>query len=118
MNQKPSNPDPSQSGWQDRLLSVADDQPNARQKDKTRRFPVEIPSYWHPLVMEAAKRRNISITGYMRRAIMAFVVRDLGLNWEKVMDDEPSTMEYTDPFRAQHDLRGTGRGEWQITGTK
>lgn len=66
------------------------------------------------LVREAARRRNLSITAYARRALLAFVCHDLDLNWESVMADEPGIWSrQTLPPEAS---KGRGHGKWKIKG--
>lgn len=63
-------------------------------------------------VAEAARRRNLSITAYARRALLAFVCHDLGLDWDEVMADEPGiwTRQELPPEAG----RGRGYGPWRI----
>jgi hypothetical protein len=63
-------------------------------------------------VAEAARRRNLSITAYARRALMAFVCHDLELDWDEVMRDEPGiwTRQTLPPDAG----RGQGHGPWRI----
>jgi len=68
------------------------------------------PPLWHDIIDEAARRRGIAIDGYARRALMAFVTRDLGLEWTEVMADEPTVYDWDDfEAREQH---GEGFGDW------
>lgn len=63
-------------------------------------------------VAEAARRRNLSITAYARRALLAFVSHDLGIPWEEIMRDEPGLWHrQSEPPAARG---GKGHGPWQI----
>ena len=42
----------------------------------------------------AAEKRGISLQGYMRRALAAFVAYDLGLDMTKVLEDGPATLAW------------------------
>jgi hypothetical protein len=64
------------------------------------------------LVIEAARRRNLSITAYARRALLAFVCHDLDVPWEDVMRDEPGIWHrQSEPPEARG---GKGHGPWKI----
>ena len=64
------------------------------------------------LVAEAAARRNLSITAYARRALLAFVCHDLGLDWDDVMADEPGLWHRQSEAPAARG--GKGHGAWRI----
>lgn len=69
----------------------------------------------HPLLVEAARRRNISISGYIRRATMARVALDLGLDpidlFEKDIAITPIGRRGAPPSK---DLDGELYGRWEV----
>ncbi len=65
------------------------------------------------LLKEAARRRGISIVAYCRRALAAFIVHDLGLDWDEFMQREPQTQPFGSIKRGQH-LSGAGYGSWKV----
>jgi hypothetical protein len=73
------------------------------------------------LLDEACKRRNISLTGYARRALIGFIAYDLGLKYEEVAQHgaEPVPYGATGGGRNKrtHD-HGRGMGPWKITGLR
>lgn len=114
--------DPSVPGWQ----RIALERVKARQK-KTKRHTerssgtlVTYDDPLRPLLDEACRRRNMSMQGYARRALGAFIARDLGLPLSEVLSNMPTPT----PYRAgggsgrkdrTHD-DGRGMGPWLITG--
>jgi len=74
---------------------------------------VRLPLDMQALMDEAARGRGISRNSYMRRAIMAMVVHDLGLDWETVMANEPGVFDWERSAGIQR-LRGRGYGPWRI----
>lgn len=68
-----------------------------------------------PFLVAAAKRRGISIAGYIRRATMAFVARDLGLDPIQLFELDLAPAPYgkggSDAIR---DLDGTVFGSWKV----
>lgn len=80
-----------------------------------RNMRVKWPMEWMSLLNRAARKRNITVTGYMRRAIMAMVCHDLGLEWFATMEPEPNVQ----PGRPAASnppvhLAGEGFGPWRI----
>jgi hypothetical protein len=60
--------------------------PRSKIRDGRVGFPIAL----HELIAQAAKRRNVSIAGYMRRSILSWVARDLGLNLrDLILADRP-----------------------------
>ncbi len=75
---------------------------------------VRLPLEMQALVDQAAREvRDISRNSYMRRAIMAMVVHDLGLDWSEVMAKEPGIFNWDQDSRLQR-LAGEGHGPWRI----
>lgn len=73
------------------------------------------------LLDEACRRRDISLTGYARRAMIAFIAHDLGLEYEEVARHAAEPVGYGKsgggrPERT-HD-HGKGMGAWKITGLR
>lgn len=71
---------------------------------------------WKDLMLAAAEKRNLSFAAYCRRAVMAFVCADLGLDWEEVMASEPRIRPWR-PLDAKPERKaGYGGGKWKING--
>lgn len=71
------------------------------------------------LLREASKRRGISVSGYARRAIMAFVCHDLELDYYTVHADEAPVQVYGIRGRpARTEARGRGFGAWIVKGLR
>lgn len=69
------------------------------------------------LINEAARRRGLSTTAYIRRAAAAIATFDLEASWEDAMADEPGFGLYGErPGRAVIRPDGHGFGPWQVTG--
>lgn len=69
------------------------------------------------VIRAGARRRNITVAAYARRAAVAFACYDLGLSWSEVMDGEPGFGlfgEYAGKAAIYAD--GEGFGPWKITG--
>jgi hypothetical protein len=111
-----SDPDgdpPRKPSWRDDLIEEVDNQKRLHE-DRTR-VGLFFPVSWLALMNRAAKQRQMSLGGYARRAIMAFVAHDLDLDWGKVMKDEPRSHGYG--VRGNKNgayLYGTGHGAWLI----
>lgn len=109
----------STPGWQERAIARV----KARQH-KTRRANERKNGIWtffddpfRVLLDEACNRRNISLTGYARRAMAAMIAYDLGLDFEEVAKhgSQPAGYGATGggrQTRTQDD--GTGQGQWRI----
>jgi hypothetical protein len=69
----------------------------------------------HPFLVEAARKRGISISGYIRRATMALVAMDLGLQatdlFEKDIAITPIGRRGAPPSR---DIDGALYGRWEV----
>jgi hypothetical protein len=71
------------------------------------------PSQAGPLY-EAATARGMSVGAYIRRATLAFVAYDLGLDLTDLLEDEPPTrIRFAQPGNDQS-MRGQGHGSWRI----
>lgn len=98
-------------GWRKILL----DQIDSKLTTRTRRsvginFPVEL----HALLMRAARQRGMSMAAYTRRAALAFAIRDLELDYDMVMKDEPAVREFGEGMSLGDKLSGKGYGRWKI----
>jgi hypothetical protein len=106
------DPDQSQDGWEERLMGMID--ANSETKRARRSLAVQIPNAFMPLVMEVARKRNLSLTALVRRALMAFVVHDLGLRWADVMKKEPPIVPFGGTVADRRSMQGEGGGSWVI----
>jgi hypothetical protein len=76
-------PDASKPGWQQRAVGgIASN--NRRSKQAS--LHIDVPYHFKALLALASRKRGISQTGYMRRAVAAFVASDLGIPLEDVLD--------------------------------
>lgn len=114
--------DPSIPGWQERAFERV----KARQKGSKRRTERQdsLRTVWdrpfRALLDEAARRRGMSMAGYCRRAIAAFVAHDLGI----APDEAGQYMPIPTPYRTHHGMGNivktrdnlSGYGRWVITG--
>jgi hypothetical protein len=112
--------DPSTPGWQQAALARVL-QRQKRTKRHTERKSGVLATFDDPfrvLLDEACRRRNISMQGYARRAIAAFVARDLGLTSLEVFRYMARPTAYRAeagagrPARTEDD--GRGNGPWYI----
>ena len=123
------NYNPDLQGWADR-----DEDPNwmenalarvrARQKQSRRNegrrsgMYVSFDDPLRPLLDEAAQRRGMGITAYARRAIAAFIARDLGIPFMEVVrhtpKPQPPGTKSATGVRTIDD--GQGYGAWLIQG--
>lgn len=112
---------PSQPGWQERAIERV----RARQKETRRAYERKNGLYLffddplRVLLDEACMRRNISLTGYCRRALVAFLAHDLGMPIGEVAKHTAVPTAYGATgggrlVRTQDDAKG--QGPWQITG--
>lgn len=72
------------------------------------------------LLDAAAEMRDMSLTGYARRAVAAFIAHDLGIPFEDVAKHaaQPNNYGSTNrrgPIKTTHD-NGRGHGDWRIGG--
>lgn len=110
---------PSEPGWQERAIARV----RARQH-KTRRHNERKNGIWtffddefRYLLDEACVRRNISLTGYMRRAAAAMIAHDLGMDFAEVAKYGSQPAPYAGNgggrlVRTSDD--GKGQGGWRI----
>ena len=91
--------DESTPGWQDAVMKRLEERAMARKKPLGReanyyRFKLITGKSLPGLLRMAAEKRGISLQGYMRRALAAFVAYDLGLDMTKVLEDGPATLAW------------------------
>lgn len=112
---------PSVPGWQERAIERV----RARQKETRRAYERKNGLYLffddplRVLLDEACMRRNISLTGYCRRALVAFLAHDLGMPIGEVAKHAAVPAAYGATgggrlTRTQDNAKG--QGPWQITG--
>lgn len=113
--------DPSIPGWRERALArVAERQrKSGRSADRKNGMYLFFDDGLRVLLDEACKRRNISLTGYGRRAMIAFIAHDLDMEIEEVARHAAVPAGYGEGGGGRlvrtHD-DGTGRGLWRILG--
>lgn len=114
--------DTSRAGWQQRAVhGVGVTSGERERKKKVLTVGANVPWQFKALISMAAKRRGISISGYVRRALAAFVASDLEMSYEDVLREFP----YPAPSGASgaqwvhNDLtpqdfdNGEGYGDWR-----
>lgn len=114
-------PAPSEPGWQERAIAAV-----KRRQHKTKRHNERKNGLYlffddplRVLLDEACYRRNISLTGYARRAMVAFIAHDLGMPIEEVARHSAVPAEYgaTGGGRLKRtEDNGRGKGFWKILG--
>lgn len=114
--------DVSVPGWQKRAF----DRVKSRQKGSKRHTERQdgVRTVWdipfRTLLDEAAHRRGISMAGYCRRAIAAFVAHDLGITPKASAQYMPIPTEYRSKGGVGNSVKSrdnlSGYGKWVITG--
>jgi hypothetical protein len=81
---------------------------------------VFFPPRWYSLVRDAARMRGLPLGGYVRRATMAFIAHDLGLDFDDVMRDEPllRLVGHEPERNRRRHAKERGHGAWEILGLK
>jgi hypothetical protein len=114
-------PQPSEPGWRERAIAAV----RARQHEKRRHNERKNGLYLFfddPLRVyldEACHRRNISLTGYARRALVAFLAHDLDVPLEEIAQHTavPAGYGATGGGRLKRTTdNGKGMGLWRILG--
>lgn len=113
--------DPSIPGWKDRAIArVAERAHTSRRKNERRNgMYLLFDDPLRVLLDEAARRRNISLTGYGRRAMIAFIAHDLGMKIEEVAEHAAVPAGYGETGGGRPErTKDTGRtkGPWIIKG--
>ena len=99
--------------WEDTMLAALDAKPPRK---LARSIGLNLPTEWMGLVLKASRQRKMSVASYARRAVMAFVLQDLGLDWEETMRDEPRTRSEYLSGDDPEGHEGYGFGPWKIEG--
>lgn len=106
----------TQPEWQEALLhNVAD--LDAKRKDGRRKFVLDPDQ--RTALLEAARMRGISENAYIRRAVLAMVCYDLGIEWSDMMASEGAVRKAGQA--AVYDrtpMQGRGFGRWRIVGLR
>lgn len=102
-------------GWRDRLR--ADVRRTAtkgkRRSQAASRLNIELTKGVLPLLLAASRRRGVSPTGYIRRAMLSFIAHDLNRPFEEVLAHDPRFS----PIGSRHpvaDPEGKLGGSWEI----
>lgn len=112
--------DPSEPGWQARaVLRVKNRQKNTKRHGE--RKSGTLATYddgLRVLLDEACRRRAMSMQGYVRRALCAFIAHDLGLPLSEVTKFTSPPTPYRSNGGGGRKVRidddGTGHGAWRI----
>lgn len=110
----------SKPGWEDRILDKVFSRKLARANHDLkwgRELNVTAGKTLKAAVGEAAEKRGMSRTSYMRRAIAAFVAHDLGTTPAKLLEDGPRAAPSgttLPPKDAPPEDGVTGFGPWKI----
>ena len=111
--------DPSTPGWQDREMGKVVENQKKTKRNKERISGV-LATYDEPfrlLLEQACEKRGISRQGYARRAIAAFIAKDLGLGLAEVLRYCAVPVPYNRPVDkrfARTEDDGKGMGPWKI----
>lgn len=113
--------DGGREGWEDRVKTKIHEQ-TAAQKAKQRRYwdsslVIWFQLPWRTLVRQAADRRGMSVSGYIRRATSAYIARDLGLSMEEVVEHTPHPAPRGSVMRETGDKHPLARGRLKDDGT-
>lgn len=79
------------------------------------------PKPFMALIDQAAARRGMNRSGYIRRSISAFIASDLGMELSEVAKNFPNTLEadlshMRSRARSSEPDDGTGYGNWEVVG--
>ena len=126
----PGTADGAKEGWQERAVHSLDNQPRTKQEPNGV-ARLSSPVHWKfiSLVRLAAEVRDISVAGYIRRAVAAFVAHDLEMSFGEILQFSPLPNRFgaggvgknalkpgwkmTDPSPPDD---GTGFGKWDVSG--
>jgi hypothetical protein len=93
--------------WKERVLDAVGDDKEAP------KFLVQsvMADEYRPLLIAAAKKRGVPLAVYYRRAVLAFVAHDLGIDFIELAQFEPAiAAEGLTPRK----FGGKGFGKWRI----
>lgn len=104
--------------WRDLVMGSVEAELDRRHKPKRphRDFRARIQLSAVPMVVEAARRRDMSATAFLRRAALAFAAYDLGLDIDQILADEPATRLKSEGPKTNRYEAGRGHGDWRIMG--
>lgn len=117
--------DPEVPGWQQRAMERVSEHQGKRKKEsggRTRGMFLFFDDPVRVLLDEASHRRDISLTGYGRRAMAAFIAHDLGIPMSEITQHMAKPGKYRKqtntggPNRTMDDAQG--HGLWIIEGLK
>lgn len=113
--------DPSVPGWQERAIARVRQRQRKSKRSTERKNGMYLffDDEMRVLLDEACARRDISLTGYGRRAMIAFIAHDLGMELEDVARYAAEPAGYGAGgggrlVRTQD--TGIGKGLWRILG--
>lgn len=115
-------PAPSEPGWQERAIAAVRERQRETRRANERKNGMYLffDDPFRVLLDAACHQRDISLTGYGRRATGAFIAHDLGLDLEEVLQHCAVPVGYGargggPKLERTHD-NGIGMGLWTITG--
>lgn len=89
---------------------------NNRRQNSTRAVTATFSLRKFPLIVAAARARDISLAGFVSRAALAMAVRDLGLDWDDEMKQEKAPSRHGQMLDRPDEWKGgQGAGPWKIT---
>lgn len=107
-------------GWQERAMRRVAGRQKGSQRSTERKHGMYLfmDDRFKALLDEAAMRRNISMTGYARRAVASMIAKDLGMKFRDVVmhSAQPTNYKMTNvrgPKEKSYD-NGKGHGDWEI----
>ena len=109
----------SEPGWQERAIARVRERQhkNRRHNERKNGLYLFFDDELRVLLDEACLRRDISLTGYARRAMIAFIAHDLGMKLSDVAQHAAVPAGYGETGGNRgvrtHD-NGKGRGLWRI----
>jgi hypothetical protein len=131
-NHLPGDAAGGRPGWQDRLLTLVEGSERQKAANKgngQRYWPVRMvvtsDIEFRRMLRAAATARGLSSSGYVRRAVAAFVAADLGLSLPEVAQHMPRPVPEAGPMALPADQHprlhpgkwaddGTGYGSWAV----
>ena len=74
-------------GWQNRLLAMvhASEATSVKRAERPSLGNVRADPEFRVLLNRAARARDISVQGYMRRALAKQIAKDLGMDWRQIL---------------------------------
>lgn len=115
--------DPEQPGWQERAIARVQEHQGKRKREsggRSRGMYLFFDDPFRVLLDEAAQRRDISLNGYGRRSIAAFLSHDLGIPYGEVTRHAAQPGNYRHALghgqRTKTQDNGQGHGLWIIEG--